>query len=113
MDSAQLHARYRAGKHMTEIKLNECLEQIELLQIDRLPSALNRKTGRQYRRDRTVGKNDRLMKIVRGRYIPHAGCVDCGFTGNTLLYSSIYIKYPKNSNCQRWIKRTTSRKMRC
>ena len=77
---------------MTEIKLNERLEQIELLRIDRLPSATNRKSGRQYRRDCTVRKNDRLMKIVRGRYIPHAGYVDCDFTGNTLLHSGTYIK---------------------
>ena len=38
--------------------------------------------------------------------------VDWGFDGSTLLHSGKYIKYPKNSNCQRWMKRLTSKKAR-
>ena len=45
-------------------------------------------------------------------YVPHAGYIDYGFDGDTLLHSGKYIKYPKNSNCQRWMKRETSRKFR-
>lgn len=47
-----------------------------------------------------------------GPYIPHAGYVDCGFDSTTLLHSGKYIKYPKHSHCQRWMKRLTSKKTR-
>ena len=57
-----------------------------------------------------IRKNDALMRIVTRKYVPHAGYIDYGFDGNTLLHSGKYIKYPKNSNCQRWMKRETSRK---
>ena len=59
-----------------------------------------------------IRKNDALMRIVTRRYVPHAGYIDYGFDGDTLLHSGKYIKYPKNSNCQRWMKRETSRKFR-
>ena len=59
-----------------------------------------------------VRKNDRLRRIVTRSYVPHAGYIDYGFDGDTLLHSGKYIKYPKNSNCQRWIKRETSRRFR-
>ena len=49
---------------------------------------------------------------VTRKYVPHACYIDYGFDGNTLLHSGKYIKYPKNSNCQRWMKRETSRKFR-
>ena len=92
---------------MTEAELNERLAEIALPQ--KVPK---RKTGSRYRRDMKVRKNDRLMRIVVRKYIPHAGYVDYGFEGKTLLHSGKYIKYPKNSSCQRWIKRETSRRMR-
>ena len=56
-----------------------------------------------------IRKNDALMRIVTRKYVPHAGYIDYGFDGDTLLHSGKYIKYPKNSNCQRWMKRETSR----
>ena len=57
------------------------------------------------------------MRIVTRGYIPHVGYVkqhrhSQGFDGDTLLHSSKYIMYPKNSNRQRWMKRKTSRKVR-
>ena len=52
------------------------------------------------------------MKIITRRYVPHAGYLDCAFDAHTLLHSGRYIKYPKNSNCQQWIKRETSRRLR-
>lgn len=45
-------------------------------------------------------------------YAPHRGYIDWGFSGRTLLHTGKYIKYPKNSNCQRWIKRETSLRIR-
>ena len=96
-------------KPMTEIELNERIESLLT------ESALNhpsRRSGTAYRREMRVRKNDRLMRIVTRSYIPHAGYIDYGFDGDTLLHSGKYIKYPKNSNCQRWIKRETSRRFR-
>lgn len=97
---------------MTETKLNEALLQIEQRRLDQFPVAPVRRGGRLYRRQLAVRKNDRLMKIVTRHYVPHAGYIDRGFDGGTLLHSGKYIKYPKNSNCQRWIKRKTSRRIR-
>ena len=76
------------------------------------PVQSSRRTGSAYRREMRIRKNDALMRIVIRRYVPHAGYIDYGFGGNTLLHSGKYIKYPKNSNCQRWMKRETSRKFR-
>ena len=42
-----------------------------------------------------IKKNDDLLKIVTGQYAPHAGYVDWGFQGRTLLHSGKYIKYQK------------------
>ena len=98
-----------AAIHMTEIELNEKIENLLTESAPRQPS---RRTGSAYRREMRIRKNDALMRIVTRRYVPHAGYIDYGFDGNTLLHSGKYIKYPKNSNCQRWMKRETSRKFR-
>lgn len=94
-------------KPMTEIELNEKIENLLTESATRQPS---RRTGSAYRRGMRIRKNDALMRIVTRRYVPHAGYIDYGFDGNTLLHSGKYIKYPKNSNCQRWMKQETSRK---
>lgn len=96
-------------KPMTEIELNEKIENLLTESAPRQPS---RRTGSAYRREMRIRKNDALMRIVTRRYVPHAGYIDYGFDGNTLLHSGKYIKYPKNSNCQRWMKRETRRKFR-
>ena len=38
--------------------------------------------------------------------------MDWGFEGKTLLHTGKYIKYPKNSRRQRWLKRVSSKKVR-
>ena len=96
---------------MTEIELNERLAQIEEQLLASLPPVSKRRTGQAYRRRMHIKKNDDLLKIVTRQYAPHAGYVDWGFDGRTLLHSGKYIK-KKNSNCQRWMKRETSRKFR-
>ena len=100
---------FQMGKPMTEIELNEKIENLLTESAPRQPS---RRTGSAYRREMRIRKNDALMRIVIRRYVPHAGYIDYGFDGDTLLHSGKYIKYPKNSNCQRWMKRETSRKSR-
>ncbi len=68
---------------------------------------------RRMRRITRVKKNDEVLRIINyGGYAPHRGYIDWGFDGETLLHSGKYIKYPKNSNCQRWMKRETSRRVR-
>ena len=97
---------------MTEIELNEKLNMIEQERIAILPPSPKRHTGKAYRRQMRVKKNDELMRIVTRHYVPHAGYIDWGFDGSTLLHSGKYIKYPKNSNRQKWMKRETSKKYR-
>jgi len=97
------------GIHMTEFELDTNIEAI----LSSTPCQMRNKGSRAYRRRMKVRKNDLLLGIInRGGYNPHAGYVDWDFEGRTLLHSGKYIKYPKNSNCQRWIKRYTSKRMR-
>ena len=77
---------------MTEIELNE---KIENLLTESAPGQPSRRTGSAYRREMRIRKNDALMRIVTRRYVPHAGYIDYGFDGDTLLHSGKYIKYPK------------------
>lgn len=96
---------------MTETALNEKLA--ELLSSDATEERQEQSDRRRMRRIARVRKNDDLLRIINhGGYAPHRGYVDWGFDGETLLHSGQYIKYPKNSNCQRWIKRETSRRIR-
>lgn len=84
-------------KPMTEIELNEKIENLLTGSATRQPS---RRTDSAYRREMRIRKNDALMRIVTRRYVPHAGYIDYGFDGNTLLHSGKYIKYPKVSQEQ-------------
>ena len=70
-------------KLMTEIELNAQLEKLEELRISNLPKSPRRRTGSQYRREKRVQKNDRLMRIVTRQYVPHAGHVDWSFDPET------------------------------
>lgn len=94
---------------MTEIELNENIAALLTERpVERKPS----EGSRRYRRTMKVHKDERLVQIVSRHYIPHAGYADWRFDGTTLLHSGAYIKYPKNSSCQRWMKRLTSKKSR-
>lgn len=96
---------------MTEIELNEQLAAL-LENSERAPNH-PRRTGRRYRRQKGQEKSDRLLAIIQtARYGPHRGYVDWDFEGRTLLHTGKYIKYPKNSKCQRWLKRVSSKKVR-
>ena len=96
---------------MTEIELNEKIAEIRSTAA--ADARLQEKASRRNRYIARVRKNDAIMRITNyGRYAPHVGYIDWGFDGQTLLHSGKYIKYPKNSNCQRWIKKETSHRMR-
>ena len=96
---------------MTEPELNERLA--ALWENSEKNPSCRRWTGRQYRRRKGQEKSDRLLAIIQtARYGPHRGYVDWDFEGKTLLHTGKYIKYPKNSKCQRWLKRVSSKKVR-
>ena len=96
---------------MTETELNEQLA--ALLEKSEKEPDRQRRTGRQYRRRKGQEKSDRMLAIIRtAGYGPHRGYVDWDFEGRTLLHTGKYIKYPKNSKCQRWLKRVSSKKVR-
>lgn len=96
---------------MTETALNEKLA--ELPSSDVAEKRQKQSDRRRMRRIARVRKNDDLLRIINyGGYAPHRGYVDWGCDGETLLHSGQYIKYPKDSNCQRWMKRETSRRIR-
>lgn len=96
---------------MTETALNEKID--ELQENDSGNAHQRQKARRRLRRGTSIRKADRLLRIINyGGYAPHRGYIDWGFCGRTLLHTGKYIKYPKNSNCQRWIKRETSRRIR-
>lgn len=68
-------------------------------------SANPRKTGLAYRRFMRRQKRNRVMKIInRGGY-PAAGYVDYDFIDGKAVQTGKYIKYPKNSNQQKFFKR--------
>ena len=110
MESLLLRAVCQMVKLMTEIELNKS---ITTLLTERPTQAKLAASSVCSRQEMKVRKDDRLLKIMNyGGYAPHVGYVDWGFDGRTLLHTGKYIKYPKNSNCQRWMKRLTSKKTR-
>lgn len=96
---------------MTETALNERIA--ELRENDSEGAHQRQKARSRLRRITDIRKTDDLLRIINyGSYAPHRGYVDWGFDGKTLLHTGKYIKYPKNNNFQRWIKRATSRRIR-
>ena len=96
---------------MTETELNEQLA--ALLEKSEKEPDCQRRTGRQYRHRKGQEKSDRLLAIIQTAcYGPHRGYMDWDFEGRTLLHTGKYIKYPKNSKCQRWLKQVSDKKVR-
>lgn len=96
---------------MTESESSEKIA--GLVENESSEAHLRSKNRRRLRRVRDIQKSDRLLRIINyDGYAPHRGYIDWGFDGRTLLHTDKYIKYPKNSNCQRWIKRDSSRRIR-
>ena len=95
---------------MTETELSERIAEI-LNESD--ATHQEERCRRRNRRINKIRKNDALLQIINyGGYAPHRGYIDWGFDGRTLLHTGKYIKYPKNSNCQKWMKRETGRRVR-
>ena len=72
-----------------------------------------RKTGAQYRRAMAVKHRDDLMRLINNcSYIPWAGYVDWDWRDGVWEQVGKYIKYPKNSNAQRYWKRHSNKIVR-
>ncbi len=90
-----------------------CNDPIELSNKKRSKSrSEKRNTGRAYRRIMKCQKDNRLLKIIRSHYVPHAGYISADFDGNTLHGTPAYIKYLAHSTKQRFLKKKTSKKIR-
>lgn len=96
------------GGFMTETEMNEKIA--VLLENDTAKEHQKRKARRRLQRIWQRQRNDRLLRILdHGGYAPHRGYVDGWFDDQMQWHTGNYIKYPKNSNCQRLLKRETSR----
>lgn len=72
-----------------------------------------RKTGMAYRRNRTKYKDERKRNIIAtGGYNPAIGYIDYDFVDGKRVEVGNHIKYPKNSNAQRFLKKQSNRKVR-
>ena len=111
MGCPRLPVLYKAGGLMNETELNKMID--ELITNESWQEHQDRKARTRRNRRNRIHKTDRLFRIINyGGYAPHRGYIDDDYEGKTLLHSGKYIKYPKNSNCQKWLKELTSRRMR-
>ena len=69
--------------------------------------------GKAYRRDMKAKKDQRLRKIIdKCRPKPSVGTISHAWIDGVWQPVRDYIKYPKNSNIQKYLKRQTKRKVR-
>ena len=72
-----------------------------------------RKTGRLYRRIQSKKKDERLRNIISyDRYNPAVGYIDYGYVDGIWKEVGNHIKYPRDSNFQRYLKRQSNKKIR-
>lgn len=66
-----------------------------------------------YRRQTQKQKDFKRRKIINyGGYAPHVGYINWDWVDGKLIQTGNYIKYPRASNCQRWMKKLTSKRAR-
>lgn len=75
---------------------------------DRCPKHSSRKTGSAYRRLMYKQKKKRLMRIINGGYNLTA-YVDSDYVDGKRKLTGKHIKYPKNSNQQKFFKRYSNK----
>jgi hypothetical protein len=72
-----------------------------------------RKRDRAYRREMRIRHNRRLTRIIHScPYKLHKGYVEWGLADGRWQPVGRYIKYPKNSNAQRYWKRQSNKAVR-
>lgn len=73
----------------------------------------SRKTGRVYRRNQKKKKDKRLRNIISySGYKPMIGYIEHGLVDGIVQEIGDHIKYPRNSNRQRYLKRQSNKKVR-
>ena len=97
---------------MTATERNRQIEVSEQQRAELLPPQSKRRTGRAYRRMMGKQKFIRLYRIVTHSYVPHAGYTSWSYVDGQYVRSGDYIKYPKNSNRQRWCKKASNARVR-
>lgn len=97
---------------MTAAELNRHIEISRQQRAELIPPLLKRRTGRAYRRMMNERKFKRLHRIVTSSYVPHAGYTSWSYVDGQHVPTGTYIKYPKNSNRQRWCKKASSARVR-
>lgn len=72
-----------------------------------------RRSGIAYRRSQKKKKDKRLRNIISsGGYKPMIGYIDYGFVDGVWQEVGNHIKYPRNSNAQRFLKRQSNKRVR-
>lgn len=72
-----------------------------------------RKTGRAYRRQQAKKKDKRLRSIIAsGGYKPMIGYIEYDLVDGVWKEVGNHIKYPRNSNAQRFLKRQSNKRVR-
>ena len=97
---------------MTSAELNKQIEVSERQRAELLLQQPKRRTGRAYRRMVSKHKFNRLYRIVTSSYVPHAGYTSWSYVDGRHVPTGAYIKYPKNSNRQRWCKKASNARVR-
>lgn len=94
---------------MTEIELSRQIDALSKSPVDHRM----RKIRRSQRKYQGQQKDDRLLSLVRlPGYFPYRGYLTCDVSTRSLLHTGVYIKYPKSSNRQRFLKRQSAKKVR-
>ena len=75
------------------------------------PSDNRRKTGRLYRREITKKKDAELKHYVMRHYHPSAGWCDFKIMEGVPVATG-YLKYPRNSKRQKYMKRLSNKRLR-
>lgn len=102
---------FTCDKYLNCDELDEC--KYEKTQLGNSKKSHPRKTGNAYRRLMKKQKTAKLMKIINtGGYNPHAGYVDWDKVDGVWKPIGKYIKYPKDSNRQKFLKRQSNRAAR-
>ena len=86
---------------MTETELNAKLDELKTADAQVRRQAKDRRALRRVRRVQRIER--RLRIITYGGYAPHRGYLGCTIDEQGNISDGNHIKYPKNSNCQRWI----------
>ena len=69
--------------------------------------------GKAYRRDMQTKKEQRLRRIISQYHCKSsAGSISSDWVDGVWQPTGNYVRYPKNSNIQKYLKRQTNRKVR-